>query len=197
MKLSKFIIFASGMLVLAVLACTAPAYQNVSGPQAPSDVPQSSDEALQSFNDKWRELNLATPNGPFSVTFSEAELTSAMSEVLVEAEVNGTESIPVSSVQIDLRDGYMYVYGQLDVDPIEVNGLITVQPNLGDDGWVNLDVVSFDFGALEVDPSLLSELTTAAEQSLNAQIQASQLDINLTGVYISDGSLTLNGTINP
>ncbi len=189
--------FILGMLVLAALACTAPAYQNVSGPQAPPDVPQSSDEALQSFNSKWRELNLATPNGPFNVTFTEAELTSAMSEVLDEAKADGLESIPISDVQVDLRDGYMYVYGQLEVDLIEVNGLVTVLPTLGDDGWVDLEIISFDFGALEVDPELLAELTSSAEQSLNAQIQASQLDIDLTGVYISDESLMLSGTINP
>jgi hypothetical protein len=180
-------------VVLAAAACNMPG-PKLGGPQPPADAPTPSDAALESFNDKWRDLNLATPYGPFSITFTEAELTSAFDEAITQSEANGNE-IPISDPRVVLRDGLFYVYAVLDLDVTKTSGLITARPSIGTDGLVELTVESIEFGPVDVDPSMLDDLAEQIARSINEPIQASPFDITLNQVTSENGELTITGTI--
>ncbi len=181
-------------LTLGGLACNAAAASRIGTPLPSQNIEPSAD-ALASFNSKWRTLSLATPNGPFSVTFTDAELTSAAAAALAEAEADGGQAIPFRDVQVHLRPGAIDVYGTAQIDPLTVPGRITIVPVLGPDGRVRLDVADTQFGPLQMDAGLLSEVVRSVEQTINEPIQAAPFNITLTDVTITDGEITINGTI--
>ena len=180
------------MLTAGTLAC------NLAGirPPAPSYNVAPSAEALQSFKDKWRNLSMVTPSGPFTMTFTETELTSAVDAALQDAQANG-EPVPVENLQVFLRDGTITVYGQAQFDPLTVTGQVGLVPSVTPDGQVALTLVSVDFGPLEVDEALLDQLIARLERSINEPIRTSPLRITLTDIVVADGEITLLGTLTP
>jgi hypothetical protein len=189
-------IFVFILLTVAGLACNMPDAR-VGSPPPPREITPPSVDALESFNDKWLELNQATPDGPFVLTFTEAELTSVVVEALEEAELDSGLSLPVQDVQIILDDDIVYAYGTADLDPLAVDGVIEVVPEIGADGFVDVTIQSVEFGPLEIDPGLAEEIAATVEASINEPLQASQLNITFTDIVISDGELTVSGMISP
>src|SRR5205085_1687065 len=149
-------LLAVGTLVLGTIACNMPG-PKLAGPQPPADAPTPSDDALESFNDKWRDLNLATPYGPFSITFTEAELTSAF-DAAIQQSIEQGQDVPIRDPRVVLSDGLLYVYAVLELDVTQASGLIIARPSFGDDGLVKLTVESVEFGPVDVDPSMLDSL---------------------------------------
>jgi hypothetical protein len=193
----KFIpIFVFMLLAAAGLACNMPNPRAGNAPP-PREITPPPADSLQSFNDKWLVLNQATPDGPFALTFTEAELTSAVGEALEEAELDSGLPLPVQNVQIILEDDTAYAYGTAILEPVEVDGVIEVVLEIGADGLVDVTIQSVEFGPLEVDPGLVDEIASTVEASINEPIQASQLDITLTNIDIANGELTVSGVISP
>ena len=187
------------ILTLAVAALALSSWAcNAAGSRfpVPSHTVSPSAEGLQSFKDKWRNLSIATPNGPFTITFSEVELTSAVDAALQEAQADG-ESVPVENLQVFLRDGTITVYGQVHYDPLTVTGQVGLVPSITSDGLVALTPASVDFGPLEVDEAVLDGLVARLERSINEPIQSSPLKIALSDIIVADGQITIIGTITP
>lgn len=180
------------VLILSTLACNAP----LGARGKPSQAILPSDEALASFRSKWRTLNLATPSGPFTLTFSEAELTSAMDAAIREAEAEGAD-IPFEDVQVRLANGAIDVYSTVHMQPLVFSGLITIVPTIGPNGTVEIAITRTEFGPLEFDSATFDQLAAAVEQSINAPIVASPFHITLSAIRIADGELTISGTIAP
>lgn len=183
-------------MALSALACNLPG-PRLGGPEAPAEAPLPSEDALESFKEKWRELNLATPDGPFSITFTEAELTSALASAIEQQEADTGEPIPVQDPRVVLADGQINVYATIALDVATASGLIVASPTIGPDGLVSIDIVSAEFGPLDLDPQMLDDLAARVERSINEPIQASPFDIQLSGIDISSGQMTVSGTITP
>lgn len=184
-------------LVAATLACNLGAARNFSPPTPPATV-EASEDALDSFNNKWRDLNITTPNGPFSLSFTEAELTSAVTQAIARAEAEQGQSIPLEDVQVHTNaQGTIDVYGKVMLDPLALNGMITVVPALSPQGRVELEVTAAEFGPVDVDTTMLSDVVNGVEQTINEPIQTSPFNINLTAITVTDTEMTIQGTIAP
>jgi hypothetical protein len=190
------LLFVALILAAASLACNAPGVRRGSA-SAPAATVQTSQEAYESFNSKWRNLNLATPNGPFSITFTEAELTSAVNVGIAQQEADSGTAVPIHDVQVALRDGAIGIYGQVGTEPVAVNGVLTVVPTIGTDGLVHIAISDVQFGPIQLDQSMLDEMRTRVEQSINQPILASPFHITLNAITIANGELTISGTIIP
>lgn len=188
------------VLVLSAssLACNAAAASRIAPPTPPPAVETgASADALGSFNEKWRGLNISTPDGPFSVTFTEAELTSAIQAAIDQAEADSGQALPVNDVQVVLGNGVIDVFGHVTVEPLNVNGKISVSPSINSAGMVQLDVISAEFGVFQLDDALLNSVIDNVEHSINQPIQASPMNITLTEVSVDNGELRVSGVINP
>jgi hypothetical protein len=183
-------------LLLTTLACNMPGAR-LGGPEPPAQVATASAESLESFDDKWRDLNLSTPAGPFTITFTEAELSSALAEAIRQAEADGGEDIPIQNPGVVLQDGVINLYGQISTNTFEANGLIVAVPTIGPDGLVDIQISSAEFGPVELEPALLNTLVESIERSINEPIQSSPFDIILTTITIAGGQMTIDGTITP
>lgn len=191
------IAFTLLVLALSALACNAAGLSRNGPAVPPAPAAEVSQNALESFNDKWREINLATPGGPFSVTFTEAELTSAVHAGIAQAEADTGQRLPIENVQVALQDGSVAVFGQVKVDPLTMNGQIIAVPYVDTAGDVRLDVTSAEFGMFEVDQALLDSAVASVENSINQPIRSSPGNINVNNVAVTNGSLTVSGTITP
>lgn len=188
------------VLVLSAssLACNAAAASRISPPTPPPAMEAGATaNALSSFNEKWRELNISTPDGPFSVTFTEAELTSAIQAAIAQAEADSGQALPVDDMQVTLGNGVIDVFGHVAVEPLNVSGKISVSPSLDSTGMVQLNVLSAEFGVVQLDAALLDSVIDNVEHSINEPIQASPMNITLNEVTVTDGELTVSGVINP
>lgn len=180
------------VLMLSLLACNLPW---VAGPPAPADIVEPSVDALESFNDKWRSLVMSTPAGPFSLTFDEGELTSAVAEALAQAQRDGEPPIPLHDVQVSLHDGSIEVFGRANLDALTVNGQITLVPSVSDTGQVAVAVQQVTFGSLQIEDATLVELSRLVEHTINQPMQVSPVVITLQTITVTEGQLTLSGTL--
>ena len=188
---------AAAVLAISALACNLGAARNFAPPTPPATV-EASEDALHSFNNKWRDLNITTPNGPFSLSFTEAELTSAVTEAIDRAEAQQGQSIPLEDVQVHTNaEGTIDVYAKVMLEPLALNGLITVVPAISPQGRVELDVTEAEFGPVDVDTSMLEDVVNGVEQTINEPLQTSPFDITLTGITVTDTEMTITGTIGP
>lgn len=157
---------------------------------------QSSEEALQSFTDKWRDLNMSTPTGPFIVTFTEAEVAAALVEGLDQAEANGADIPEIEDIQVQLRNGVVSITGVVRLEPINVNAQVIAAPSIDPNGFVDLSITEASFGVLDLDQADLNEVEQAAERVINEPAQSSPFDITLTSIVVANGEISLSGTIN-
>ncbi|GAB4478625.1 MAG: hypothetical protein Kow00124_23270 [Anaerolineae bacterium] len=187
----------AALLALSALACSFPFIaQNQSEASTPPRQVEFTESDLESFNTKWRGLVLATPDGPFSVTFTEAELNAAMQQAITRARADGRE-IPISSAQLVLAEGQIQVYAQVALGPIQPTGVIRIAPSIAPDGSIDVTIVSVDFGMIEFDTAVLDELVTMLERSINDPIQASPVDVRIETISLTEGELTVGGTLTP
>ena len=188
----NWIIFTIAALALSTLACNAAAF---TGSPAPPQTVQPSADALASFQDKWRDLSRSTPSGPFSITFTEAELTSAVTAAIQESESSSGQSWPISNVTVALNDDQITVYGSARIDPLAINGSLAVVPYVDESGYVQLSLVNVDFGPLTLNENMLNEIISRVERSINAPIQSSPFDITIQTITVTSDQITINGTI--
>lgn len=186
------IIFVLAISILTSLACN-----QLSGPKPPEKIAKPSSEALASFNQKWSNLFRTTPTGPFSISFTGAEMTSAAAKIIEQAKTESGKSIPVEDVQVVLEDDVINIYGRADIDYIEASGLVVVVPAINADGHLQITTQSVEFGALEIDPTYLSEILNMVESTINEPIQNAPFTITLTAILIDNGQMTINGVITP
>ncbi len=187
----------AGLLTFSALACNFPfAPQSQSGAATPPRQVEFTESDLESFNTKWRGLVMATPGGPFTVTFTEAELNAAMQQAITQARADGRE-IPISSAQLVLADGQIQVYTQVSLGPIQPTGVIRIAPAIAPDGSIDVTIVSVDFGMIQFDTAMLDELVAMLERSINDPIQASPVDVRVETISLTEGELTVGGTLTP
>ncbi|MCC6904333.1 MAG: hypothetical protein IT326_00720 [Anaerolineae bacterium] len=176
-----------------LLACNLPAPATEVAPPPPTLAPEQSSAALDSFNNKWREVSLTAPDSPFSVTFTESELSAAINAAIDEAEASGLSPVPINSASVALRDGAIYIYAGAALGIVEANGVVVATPSIGANGMVDIALQSAEFGAVELDETLLTEIETSIEESINTPLTTSPFPITLTGITIDQGSLTIGG----
>ena len=169
----KQLLIPFATILTTLLACNLPSA--AVGPVPPTDAPQPSTDALNSFNNKWRDLSLNATEGTFSLVFSEAELTSALDEALTQAAQQQGEPLPVHDPQVVLRNNQIEIYGQLELEAVNANGLIVATPQIGPDGLVDITITSVEFGPIELDPGMLTAMEQSAENLINAPLVSSPM----------------------
>jgi hypothetical protein len=162
------------------------------GAQPPVDrTVEPSQEALDSFDQEWQSAVLGPP-GDFTMTFSEAELTSALWDSIAQMEAETGEDIPISDTQVFLQDGTLYIYGAVDAGAIQSDGLIAAQPSVGPDGTIDIAITSVNFGVIQMSQADVDVLEAEVESALNDW--AAAYGATVTGVAITDGQFIVTGS---
>jgi len=189
-------ILAAFMLASAILACNFPfsGRPTPSGSGSPLPTVNYSASDLDSFNDKWRGLLLTTPGGPFSATFTDAELSAALNNGLDQSRADGTD-IPVENMLVAITPDAIRVYGTVKLGPVEANGNVALVPSITPAGQVALTVTAVEFGIIDFDPALLDTLVDSLTRSINEPLQNSPTPVHLDSIELGQGTLTISGTL--
>lgn len=177
-------------LVLAALACTIP----LGGPAAPPDSAAPSPEALESFNNKWLNLQETISNGQFTLTFTQEEVAAAIDSALTNADTTPGTDIPLHDARVALEDGIV-LYAQTNGGLFRASGLMTLRPGVDAEGQLTVQVESAEFGQASLDDTVLDQIAVVVADSLTGPTESLPVTVVLTGVSVTDDELTMNGDI--
>jgi hypothetical protein len=187
----RLLSIAIAVLGLVTMACTCslPKLGGV-GPAPKATVPVSKEAAARMQKKMDQAVEQARSTGQFKVTLTEAELTSYIDQQIKERQSQGDE-IPISSPQIKLTQGQMWVYGIFVAGSSKVNGLIVVLPEV-QSGRLKLQVVRVDLGLLPVPKPFLQQINEQIQTSVDEQSS----NITLASLTIREGELDVTGKSN-
>jgi hypothetical protein len=173
------------ILVLSVLACTI----NIGGPEYPISTIPISTEAVGNLQ---TILETAVANGASSgeitLTFTESQLTTYLYIKLL------TQSQPlISKPQVYLLDNQLQVYGTLSKSYFEATVRIVLSASVDEQGQLQLELSSADFGPLPVPNGLKEIITSAIKEAYTGVLGPVATGFRLQSVSITDGMMTIVG----
>ena len=190
MNKQKKILSLLTALVLASLACNLPGVGS-SGPDPTEEsVPVSTEEA-ENFVEAWEQaFETARETGVVSLTLTEEQMTSFLAVSLAEQE-NTTLTDP----QVFLREGEMEIVGKYDTGPVTTNAGVVLEISVDAEGKPLIKVISGSLGPLPLPAEILNGISQIINQSLSGQIASAATGFTLESIVISEGTLTMSGTL--
>lgn len=165
------------------------------GPQPPREIVPSEEE-IEKFRERWGEAIDIGPDGSFTISVTEDEMTALANKALDQME----EKPPIKDLQVHFQDSLMKVYATVMVnEALPVPAMVTLSVSVDDDDRLNISVDEVDLGGLISTPpeSLKASLNDAFNDMIDQIIQ-DEIGANaaITDVQIEDGEMTLSGKLS-
>ncbi len=164
------------------------------GPQPPREIVPSEEE-IEKFRERWGEALDIGPDGEFSITITEDEMTALANKALDQME----ETPPIKDLQVHFQDSLMKIYATVTVnEALSVPAMIALSVSAADDK-LNINVEEVDLGGLiSTPPESVMETLTDTLNDMIDQIIKDEIGANvaITDVQIEDGEMTLSGKLN-
>lgn len=175
------------LLIGAALACNLPSTNTPSLPPTAKPIPT---EELQTLEEKI-QATLASPdaNGEVSVTLTQAQINA-----IITSEVAQQSNQTITDPSVVLNAGQMEVYGKVNQSGISTTVKIALQPSVDSNGNARLNVTSVDLGGIPVPDVLKNQIESATDNVMDHFI-SSTMGLRAKQITISEGQLTLTGTI--
>ncbi|GAB4578693.1 MAG: hypothetical protein Fur0022_14290 [Anaerolineales bacterium] len=182
-------------LFLSALACQAganpPTLPEMQVPTALPAVPTFDPNLTNKFEEEWQKSIVeAVTTGSFTVTITEGQF----SEFINRKNAENPNSA-LSNIQIFLRDGQIQLYSTAESDSGSTTLQITATVALSAEGKLQVTVTSAQLGIFPVPESILSSISQSINDALNGQGTTGAENIQLESVVITDGYMTITGTI--
>lgn len=178
------------LMALAVAAQVCACCATFGAPQSPTPTAPAS-EAEQRLRERWREAVEGSPDGSFTVTVTDEEVTALVPQILAERE----ELPPISDPQVRFRDGYIEVSATITVaGSVPLPGQATFSAAVVD-GRIDVTLEEAAFGPLSIPESALTELTGTLDEALSERILAETNGATITSVQIGEGQMTISGQV--
>lgn len=178
------------LTALAALGCTI----SLGGPAIPPGSAAPSPEALDAFNQKWLELPEMLSNGQFTQTFTEEEVAAVVESAIANHNNTVDDGIPLHDTRVDL-DEDIVIYALANGGLFRASGLVRLHPTVSSEGSLSAQVASAEFGRASLDDLVLEQLAEVVAGSLTVPTQGLPVSVVLTSVAVSDGELTVYGSI--
>lgn len=171
-------------ILLVTLACNLP----VRGPTPPTD---RTPAAQTPIADIFSVIENAQVGDILSLSFTEAQLTQ-----LVAAAVQQNQTdIQVENPSVVLRNNQMEVYGRAITEVVSANFQVNLAVMVGDQGQLHSEILSANFGGVPIPDSIRARLQAALDSALQKALATAAGRFRVSQVVITDGLLTLNGTV--
>jgi hypothetical protein len=180
------------LIAALVVAQSCLCFTLAGGPQPPYDIVPA-EESAKSLRERWNEAANASPDGTFSITVSEEEMTALVAQALAEQE---DVSSTISDPQVYFRDNRVEVYASVKInDTLSVPGMVAFSLAVAE-GNVTAAVEEVAFGSLPIPESALETATSVLNELIAQSISGEIEQAAITGVQIGDGEMILSGVIN-
>ncbi len=180
------------LLIIAILAVAALACNlNLGGPGTPTETVEVSEAEAESLIETWDQaFQTARETGVVSLTLTEEQMTSYFA-----LSLSKRENPLLADPRIILRDGEMEIVGSYDTGPITADVGIIMEVSVDDAGLPRIEVTSGSVGPLPVPAELLSGISEVVNESLTGQIGTTATGFTLESIVITEGALSINGTL--
>ena len=181
------ILFAILSLTFAGLACTV----DVGGPEPPgASIPIQPSEAEQ-LQSNWRSaLDDALETGQVSVLINEAQMTAFLAERIAERE-----QPLIRNPQVYLRDNQIEVFGIAERGILKANILITVEPEITEEGEVTFQLSEASVGPVPAPSALKSTISAVLTEAFTGSIGSLATGVRISSLAIADGQMAIVGEL--
>jgi uncharacterized protein YpmS len=161
------------------------------GPAYTNDAIPISTQAAGSLEDTVRDsIKSGSENSVIAFTLDESQVTSYLTYKLDQSEKPFLQDI-----QIELRDGFITLYGKSDQGVITSSVMVKIFPRVNEDGNVNLDITTVDAGPFQAPQTFLDKISKELNNLLNNQFSPVSDHFKVKTIYIADGMITIGGEV--
>lgn len=184
-------IVAIGVVTIVILqaccCCTI-----LGGPQPPYTITPS-DEHVQRLEERMDKIDIG-PDGAFSLTISEEEMTSLVVQFLEEEQ---QEQVIVSQPQVHFRNDRIEVYAMVHIaESFTLPALLAFTADVVD-GKVDVTIEEVTLGPIPAPESLTQSMTEQINQAFAESTTSDDGDVVITDIEIGDKELTIHGQTVP
>ncbi len=172
-------------VILTMLACTI----FIGGPDYPETrIPVSTEAAGQIEFTIQTAIAEGASTGQMTFSIDETQLTSYLAYKLQEQ----TDPF-ITDPQVTLRDGQVQVYGTAEQGYFQATASIVLDAGIDENGEIQIELVSADFGPLPVPEGLLDTIAATVQETFTGAIGPAAIGFRLDNISIADGTLTVTG----
>jgi hypothetical protein len=157
-------------------------------PERPGDRIIASDELGLETKDMLAN-SLPQPGSMTSLTITEQQITSWL-----VMELKNNPDLPLSEVQVYLRDGKVQIWGMVNGSEDFTSALAVGELTIADSKHPYIKIESMQIGQQLVPVVLLSQMETWLNQSLSEAINEQAPGLALVSVKVTSGLVTVSGT---
>jgi hypothetical protein len=174
-------------LLLATLACQI----DVGGPEPPgAPIPIQPSEAEQLQSNWQSALDNALETGQVNVVLNEAQLTAFLAERLADRE-----QPLIRNPQTYLRSNRIQVFGVAERGILKANVLITVIPEITENGEITFELSEASVGPVPAPSALKSTISALLTEAFTGSIGSLATGIRISSLAIADGQMTIVGEL--
>jgi hypothetical protein len=133
--------------------------------------------------------SLPQPGSMTSVTITEQQISSWLA-----LEMKNNPDLPLSEVQVYLRDGKVQIWGMITGSENSTSALVVSELVIGENKHPYLSIESMQVGQQVVPTALLAQMEAWLNQSLSEQIERQAPGLALVSLKVTSGLVTLSGT---
>ncbi|MCK6567294.1 MAG: hypothetical protein DCC59_06055 [Chloroflexi bacterium] len=157
-------------------------------PERPGDRILTSDTAGIEAK-KMLAASLPQPGSMSTVTITERQITSWLI-----MEMKNSPDLPLSEVQVYLRDGKVQIWGMVNGSEESTAALAVCELTIGEDQRPYIVIESVQVGQQTIPAVFLSQMEAWLNQALSAEIDAQAPGLALVSVKVTSGMVTVSGT---
>ncbi|MDF1499499.1 MAG: hypothetical protein P1P76_03405 [Anaerolineales bacterium] len=174
-------------LVLASLACQV----DLGGPQAPGASIPVQPAAAEELQANWQSaLEAAVETGQVSILINEAQMTAFLAE-----RIETREEPLIRNPQVYLQNDQIHVYGIAERGILKANILITVTPELSQEGEITFQLSEASVGPVPAPSALKSTISAVLTEAFTGSIGSLATGIRISSLAITDGLMTIVGEL--
>lgn len=174
-------------LVLASLACQV----DLGGPQAPGASIPIQPAAAEELQANWQSaLEAAVETGQVSILINEAQMTAFLAE-----RIETRDEPLIRNPQVHLQNDQIHVYGIAERGILKANILITVTPELSQEGEITFQLSEASVGPVPAPSALKSTISAVLTEAFTGSIGSLATGIRISSLAITDGLMTIVGEL--
>lgn len=179
------------LVILSLLAASLACQVDLGGPQPPGNPIPIEPAAAEELQANWQSaIESAANTGQVTVLIDERQLTG-----LIADRFAASDEPLIRNPQVFLRENQVQVFGVAERAILKANVLITVTPEITEDGEVAFQIPDASLGPVPAPSALKSSLSAVLTEAFTGSIGSLATGIQISSLAIADGQMSIVGEL--
>lgn len=179
------------LAILSLLAASLACQVDLGGPQPPGKPIPIEPAAAEELQANWQSaIESAANTGQVTVLIDERQLTG-----LIADRFAASDEPLIRNPQVFLRENQVQVFGVAERAILKANVLITVTPEITEDGEVAFQIPDASLGPVPAPSALKSSLSAVLTEAFTGSIGSLATGIQISSLAIADGQMSIVGEL--